>query len=83
MSDEERMVEPTVGQLGLCGEDAGMMRIKPEWLDDTEPGTVGKILHYEGRSNLIGPLPGGVEADEDPPLVGLEGDLSWLTGKKP
>lgn len=51
MSDGERMVEPTVGQLGLCGEDAGsMIVVQPEWL-------------------------------EDEPMVGLEGDLSWLTGK--
>lgn len=49
MSDGERMVEPTVGQLGLCGEDAGSMIV--------------------------------VQPDEDEPHVGLEGDLSWLTGK--
>lgn len=34
---EELMAEPTVGQLGLCGDDAGsMIVVRSEWLDDED-----------------------------------------------
>lgn len=35
LPEPELMVEPTVGQLGLCGDDAGsMIVVRSEWLED-------------------------------------------------